>query len=365
MRQKPINKNIKQIEYTLGAKLERHRIKKKWSVEHVAKKICISEKYINAIEQGNLDELPERPYAIGFIKTYCEILGIKHTPLIAEFKQYTAYNSSYKTKYKSYELENKFNYKKKNLYIIIFILIAITTWILVNAVIGVSNNNSNKEYKKINQPQNNSSEIIENNIINDNKVIENKVTKTDYIATNNEIIDNKSNVIENKVTKTDYIATNNEIIDNKSNVIENKVTKTDYIATNDEIIDNKSNVIEQQIEKTIIPNNFNNEEEIVTIRPLKKGEIEIEKLNKIKITAIKDTKLTIFKPNGKIHFKGTLRKRKYKLIPINKGYYISANNGGLVAISIKNLYNNKVIGELDIVLKKLVLNSNNLKKHFK
>ena len=51
MRQKPINKNIKQIEYTLGAKLERHRIKKKWSVEHVAKKICISEKYINAIEQ--------------------------------------------------------------------------------------------------------------------------------------------------------------------------------------------------------------------------------------------------------------------------------------------------------------------------
>ena len=41
MRQKPINKNIKQIEYTLGAKLERHRIKKKWSVEHVAKKICI------------------------------------------------------------------------------------------------------------------------------------------------------------------------------------------------------------------------------------------------------------------------------------------------------------------------------------
>ncbi len=341
MRQKPINKNIKQIEYTLGAKLERHRIKKKWSVEHVAKKICISEKYINAIEQGNLDELPERPYAIGFIKTYCEILGIKHTPLIAEFKQYTAYNSSYKTKYKSYELENKFNYKKKNLYIIIFILIAITTWILVNAVIGVSNNNSNKEYKKINQPQNNSSEIIENNIINDNKVI------------------------ENKVTKTDYIATNNEIIDNKSNVIENKVTKTDYIATNDEIIDNKSNVIEQQIEKTIIPNNFNNEEEIVTIRPLKKGEIEIEKLNKIKITAIKDTKLTIFKPNGKIHFKGTLRKRKYKLIPINKGYYISANNGGLVAISIKNLYNNKVIGELDIVLKKLVLNSNNLKKHFK
>ncbi|MFL2659474.1 MAG: helix-turn-helix domain-containing protein [Alphaproteobacteria bacterium] len=349
MKQKPINKNIKQIEYTLGAKLERHRIKKKWSVEHVAKKICISEKYINAIEQGNLDELPEKPYAIGFIKTYCEILGIKHTPLIAEFKQYTAYNSSYKTKYKSYELENKFNYKKKNLYIIIFILIAITTWILVNALIGVSNNNSNKEYKKINQPQNNSSEIIENNIINDNKVIENKVTKTDYIATNNEIIDNKSNVIENKVTKTDYIATNNEIIDNKSNVIE------------------------QQIEKTIIPNNFNNEEEIVTIRPLKKGEIEIEKLNKIKITAInkikitaiKDTKLTIFKPNGKIHFKGTLRKRKYKLIPINKGYYISANNGGLVAISIKNLYNNKVIGELDIVLKKLVLNSNNLKKHFK
>ena len=317
MRQKPINKNIKQIEYTLGAKLERHRIKKKWSVEHVAKKICISEKYINAIEQGNLDELPERPYAIGFIKTYCEILGIKHTPLIAEFKQYTAYNSSYKTKYKSYELENKFNYKKKYLYIIIFILIAITTWILVNAVIGVSNNNSNKEYKKINQPQNNSSEIIENNIINDNKVIENKVTKTDYIATNNEIIDNKSNVIE------------------------------------------------QQIEKIIIPNNLNNEEEIVTIRPLKKEEIEIEKLNKIKITAIKDTKLTIFKPNGKIHFKGTLRKRKYKLIPINKGYYISANNGGLVAISIKNLYDNKVIGELDIMLKKLVLNSNNLKKHFK
>jgi cytoskeletal protein RodZ len=317
MKQKPINKNIKQIEYTLGAKLERHRIKKKWSVEHVAKKICISEKYINAIEQGNLDELPEKPYAIGFIKTYCEILGIKHTPLIAEFKQYTAYNSSDKPKYKSYELENKLTHKKKNLYVIIFILIAITAWILINAVTGMSNNNSDKEYKNINQPQNNGGEIIQNNIINDEEVIDNEATKADDIAINSEIIENKSNVIE------------------------------------------------QQVEKTIIPNNFNNEEEIVTIRPLKKDEIEIEKLNKIKITAIKDTKLTIFKPNGKIHFKGTLRKRRYKLIPINKGYYISANNGGLVAISIKNLYNNKVIGELDIVLKKLVLNSNNLKKHFK
>ena len=317
MKQKPINKNIKQIEYTLGAKLERHRIKKKWSVEHIAKKICISEKYINAIEQGNLDELPERPYVIGFIKTYCEILGIKHTPLIAEFKQYTAYNSSDKPKYKSYELENKFNHKKKNLYVIIFILIAIITWILVNAVIGISNDNSDKEYKKINQPQNNSSEIIGNNIINDNEAIETEATKAGDIVANSEIIENKSNVLE------------------------------------------------QQIEKTIIPNNFNNEEEIVTIRPLKQEEIEIEKLNKIKVTAIKDTKLTIFKPNGKIHFKGTLRKRTSKLIPINKGYFISANNGGLVAISMKNLYDNKVIGELDIVLKKLVLNSNNLKKHFK
>ena len=145
MQEKPIINNKKQIEYTLGAKLERHRIKKKWSVENVAKKICVSEKYINAIEQGKIDELPERPYTIGFIKAYCEILGINNAPLIEEFKQFTIYNDSDKPKYKSYKIENKFKNKKKNIYIIIFIFIAITTWFLINAVIEVSSDSSYKD----------------------------------------------------------------------------------------------------------------------------------------------------------------------------------------------------------------------------
>jgi len=323
MQEKPIINNKKQIEYTLGTKLERHRIKKKWSVENVAKKICVSEKYINAIEQGKIDELPERPYTIGFIKAYCEILGINNAPLIEEFKQFTIYNDFDKPKYKSYKIENKFKNKKKNIYIIIFILIAITTWILINAVIEVSSDSSNKEYKQINQLQNNNSEIIENNIINNNELIETKSKKTNDIIINNEPETSEPNVIEQKIEKTIFL-----------NNLSTKKEKSD-------------------------------QEEIVTIRPLKQEEIEKEKLNQIKITAIKDTKITIFKPNGEIYFKGTLKKRRYKSIPINKGYYITSNNGGLVAISIKNSYENKIIGELDIVLNKLILNSNNLRKHFK
>lgn len=59
----------------LGAELQKKRKKLELEVGIAAKKSRISESYIEAIENGNLDILPQGFYLKNFIKEYCKFLG--------------------------------------------------------------------------------------------------------------------------------------------------------------------------------------------------------------------------------------------------------------------------------------------------
>ncbi len=74
-----------EIEYTLGAKLQKGRMRKKWDVKQVADKLCLSTRYIEAVESGNVEILPELSYTLGLIRAYCEIIDIHADPLIKEY----------------------------------------------------------------------------------------------------------------------------------------------------------------------------------------------------------------------------------------------------------------------------------------
>ncbi len=67
------------------------REKKNITVEQVSKTLCISKKYIIAIENNDFPQLPERVYSVGFIKNYAEFLGISSDAYV---KQYLDYLSS-------------------------------------------------------------------------------------------------------------------------------------------------------------------------------------------------------------------------------------------------------------------------------
>jgi cytoskeletal protein RodZ len=69
----------------LGSTLRRKREEKKLSLEEVEVKTLIRLQYLQAIEAGKLDELPEPVYIQGFIRLYAEALGLNGTEMASSF----------------------------------------------------------------------------------------------------------------------------------------------------------------------------------------------------------------------------------------------------------------------------------------
>lgn len=77
-------------EYTdlpVGEILRRTRVHYNQSIEDVAAFMRIRASQLEAIEQGNIDQLPGRVYAIGYVRTYSEYLGLDGEKMVQLFKQ--------------------------------------------------------------------------------------------------------------------------------------------------------------------------------------------------------------------------------------------------------------------------------------
>jgi len=75
---------------TLGQTLRAKREKKKLSLEDVAKKLCIKDLYLKALEEGHYYAFPNRVYGIGFLRTYSKFLGLDSDLMVAEFHAETS-----------------------------------------------------------------------------------------------------------------------------------------------------------------------------------------------------------------------------------------------------------------------------------
>jgi cytoskeletal protein RodZ len=69
----------------IGAHLRSARTKKGLSLEDVATKTLIQPRFITAIEQGKVEELPEALYVRGFIRRMAEVSGINGDSLAESF----------------------------------------------------------------------------------------------------------------------------------------------------------------------------------------------------------------------------------------------------------------------------------------
>jgi len=74
---------------TVGAVLREARQGFGRDLRQVGSALRIRAAYLQAIEEGHWDELPGAPYAIGFIRTYSEYLGLDGTEMVRRFKQET------------------------------------------------------------------------------------------------------------------------------------------------------------------------------------------------------------------------------------------------------------------------------------
>ena len=56
------------------------------SITKVSHMIHVPLPHLIALEDGNIDALPELTYSIGFLRTYCEFLGLPCDPYIAQLR---------------------------------------------------------------------------------------------------------------------------------------------------------------------------------------------------------------------------------------------------------------------------------------
>jgi TonB family protein len=75
---------------TVGAYFSAVREAAGYSIDDLAVRTHIKPAYLNAIELMNLKALPSRAFALGFIKTYAEALGVDAAAAVIKFKENTA-----------------------------------------------------------------------------------------------------------------------------------------------------------------------------------------------------------------------------------------------------------------------------------
>ncbi len=69
----------------IGTQLHNVRSQRRLSLPDVAAKTMIQERFLEAIEKGQPEELPEALYVRGFIRRYAEMLGLNGTELAERF----------------------------------------------------------------------------------------------------------------------------------------------------------------------------------------------------------------------------------------------------------------------------------------
>lgn len=74
-----------------GNRLVRARRERKIHIAQAAKDLCIPQRYLAAFEKNDLKALPEPIYAVGFMRTYADYLGLNPGPLVENLK--ANYNS--------------------------------------------------------------------------------------------------------------------------------------------------------------------------------------------------------------------------------------------------------------------------------
>ncbi|MDH3229206.1 MAG: DUF4115 domain-containing protein [Alphaproteobacteria bacterium] len=76
--------------YSVGDELRMRRESMGKSIADVVDAVRIQSRYLEALEDGRLDDLPGTVYALGFVRTYADYLGLDSPEIVARYKEETA-----------------------------------------------------------------------------------------------------------------------------------------------------------------------------------------------------------------------------------------------------------------------------------
>jgi cytoskeletal protein RodZ len=71
---------------TIGQAFRTLREAKKLSLTDISDKTCVRRAYLQALEEMNIDQLPSRPFAVGYVKAYADALGVSPDVAVRQFK---------------------------------------------------------------------------------------------------------------------------------------------------------------------------------------------------------------------------------------------------------------------------------------
>jgi cytoskeletal protein RodZ len=79
-------KSLLEAGANIGQALSALREAKGLSLTDIADATCVRRAYLQAIEELNIDQLPSRPFAVGYVKAYAEVLGVDADLAVQQFK---------------------------------------------------------------------------------------------------------------------------------------------------------------------------------------------------------------------------------------------------------------------------------------
>jgi transcriptional regulator with XRE-family HTH domain len=71
----------------IGQALKALREDKGLSLTDIADKTCVRRAYLQALEELNIDQLPSRPFAVGYVKAYAEAVGVRGDLAVRQFRK--------------------------------------------------------------------------------------------------------------------------------------------------------------------------------------------------------------------------------------------------------------------------------------
>jgi len=71
----------------IGQALRALREAKGLSLTDIADKTCVRRAYLQALEEMNVDQLPARPFAVGYVKAYADALGVSGELAVRQFRK--------------------------------------------------------------------------------------------------------------------------------------------------------------------------------------------------------------------------------------------------------------------------------------
>jgi cytoskeletal protein RodZ len=192
----------------LGATLRKIREKNNISLERVAIFTMIRSHLLDAIESGDMDQLPQPVYAQGLIKRYAEVLGVDITPYSDLFTTELTKTEPVKSVRPNWWMS-----KIRPFHLYIFYIIVIVA--AVNTLSQIINQDDKKETALLTTPK-----PLQPLSVSPSPITKKTVAKTPKTATNNVVaqVPQTTLTVPNKVTPSpspSSTPTNNSEIDKK------------------------------------------------------------------------------------------------------------------------------------------------------